>query len=106
MLSTIPENKKAMANSITQFSYNFLGYLPAPIVYGLVCRFTGGAESRWGLGFLMIITLGGVYFLRQAKMVQDNIENGDDNNVSHIDRKDTRRKTEAIIALYGRVSMM
>ena len=36
MLNAVDNSLRGSANSISQFSYNAFGYLPAPIVYGLV----------------------------------------------------------------------
>jgi len=63
MLSSIPEGIKEVAYSLTHLCYNLLGYLPAPILYGLVCSVTGGTNSRFGLVFLMMFSLLGVFFL-------------------------------------------
>lgn len=36
MLNTVPENQRASANSFAMFSYNCLGYMPSPAVYGFI----------------------------------------------------------------------
>ena len=36
MISSVGEFEKSQANSIANSAYNFLGYLPAPLVYGMV----------------------------------------------------------------------
>lgn len=67
MLSSLGEYSKEAANSITYLCYNLFGYLPAPFLYGLVCSYTGGLKSRWGLRFLMLLGVLGVLFLYLAK---------------------------------------
>lgn len=37
MLQQVDNYQKALANSIANFSYNFFGYMPAPIIYGFLC---------------------------------------------------------------------
>jgi hypothetical protein len=36
MLNTIDGNLKTTANSLANLSYNLIGYLPAPFVYGAI----------------------------------------------------------------------
>ena len=36
MISSVGEFEKSQANSIANSAYNFLGYLPAPLIYGMV----------------------------------------------------------------------
>lgn len=38
MLSTVPEYQRAAANSVAQFFYNLMGWMPAPFIYGLVSQ--------------------------------------------------------------------
>ena len=67
MIASIPENSKEIGNSITQLFYNLIGYLPSPFIYGLVCKYTGGSESRWGLGVLILWGIFGVCSLFFAR---------------------------------------
>lgn len=67
MLSSTPEKTKEIANSITHLCYNLLGYLPSPFLYGLVCKYTGGPTSRYGLAFILLFSYFGVFFLYLAK---------------------------------------
>ena len=53
MLSTVDKQYKTIANSIANLSYNLLGYLPAPTVYGLIHDAGEGNNSRWAMGVLM-----------------------------------------------------
>lgn len=70
LLSTIDNATKEASNSITHFCYNLIGYLPAPVLYGIVCNITGGKKSRWGLVMLMSFTIIGMYSLRKARDCQ------------------------------------
>jgi MFS family permease len=36
LLNSVPPKERAIANSVANFFYNLLGYLPAPFLYGLV----------------------------------------------------------------------
>ena len=73
MIASIPENSKEIGNSISQLFYNLIGYLPAPFIYGLICKYTGGSKSRWGLGILVTWGVLGVVCLYFARLF--NFEN-------------------------------
>ena len=73
MIASIPENSKEIGNSISQLFYNSIGYLPAPFIYGLICKYTGGSKSRWGLGILVMWGVLGVICLYFARLF--NFEN-------------------------------
>ena len=78
MIASIPENSKEIGNSITQLFYNLIGYLPSPFIYGLVCKYTGGSKSRWGLGVLILWGIFGVlslYFAKKYDLAFYDIEN-------------------------------
>lgn len=53
LLSCVEPDMRPQANSIAQVFYNIVGYLPAPILYGMVNTMTGGNESRNGMFMLM-----------------------------------------------------
>lgn len=53
MLSTIDKQFKTTANSIANLSYNLLGYLPAPSIYGLIYDSGGGGNARAAMATLM-----------------------------------------------------
>ena len=53
MLNSVHFHERTVANSLANLSYNLLGYLPAPSIYGLVCSVTGGEQSRYGIAVLM-----------------------------------------------------
>ena len=53
MLSTIDSNFKTTANSMANLSYNLLGYLPAPSVYGLIYDSGKGGNAREAMATLM-----------------------------------------------------
>ena len=38
MINSVPRKQKALANSIAYVSYNMLGYLPGPLVYGVITQ--------------------------------------------------------------------
>jgi len=40
LLNSVPPKERAIANSVANFFYNLLGYLPAPYLYGLVVELT------------------------------------------------------------------
>ena len=67
IIASIPENSKEIGNSLTQLFYNLIGYLPSPFIYGLVCKYTGGSQSRWGLVILVLWGIFGVFSLYFAR---------------------------------------
>jgi len=42
MITSVEPQLKTSANAIANFSYYFVGYFPAPFIYGYVCENTGG----------------------------------------------------------------
>ena len=66
MLTTVPSDMRSQANSLANFSYNFLGYFPAPVIYGIICQYTGGKTSRWGMTFIMYSTSLAAIFIVMA----------------------------------------
>jgi hypothetical protein len=55
MINSAPKKHKALANSIAYVSYNLLGYVPGPLVYGVITYFKG-PESKVGM-FVLIYSL-------------------------------------------------
>jgi hypothetical protein len=53
LLNSVGFYERTVANSLANLSYNLLGYLPAPSIYGIVCNLTGGETSRYGIAVLM-----------------------------------------------------
>ena len=74
LLNSMDDNMKEEGNSITQFCYNLLGYFPSPFLYGIICDFTGGNNSRWGLVFLMSFSVVGMYALKKGRDYQDEVD--------------------------------
>lgn len=115
MLSSTPDRTKNIANSITHLCYNLLGYLPSPFLYGLVCRYTGGSHSRYGLAFILLWSFFGVFFLYLAKLYRDKKDNMpfsspvNDERDSMTNEDQTRKTLEnqatALPALFGRMSV-
>jgi hypothetical protein len=124
MLSSTQEGCKEIANSITHLCYNLIGYLPSPFLYGLVCKYTGGAESRYGLAFILLWSYFGVFFLfvaktfknRQSDQKSHNLKDAPFESASKetkessddysVDNKNLEEKTGALTALYGRISKL
>ena len=57
---------RPVASSVAQFVENATGYLPAPILYGVVNEMTGGEKSRYGMIMLSLWTLWAVVFMSYA----------------------------------------
>ena len=49
MLAQVPPKMRAVASSLSTFTYNVLGFLPAPSVYGFVYHAYGSGVNRWGM---------------------------------------------------------
>jgi hypothetical protein len=64
---------RSVSSSLAQFVENGLGYLPAPIMYGVVNHYTGGKTSRYGMYMLMGWTIWPVLFMTYAFFKQRSI---------------------------------
>ena len=53
MISSIPPELRSVGNSVSHIFQELLGYLPSPMLYGLVTTLTGGPTSRWGMVLLV-----------------------------------------------------
>ena len=62
ILSVVKPTEKTVANSVASLAFNILGYLPAPFIYGVVVQLTGGTKSRYGMAFIMFMSLPGLLF--------------------------------------------
>jgi len=95
MLNTVPNKMKGSANSIAQFSYNFLGFMPSPFVYGLLAEITNDGNKQHSsiplavtvyMGFVAIIigTIG-VYKLQKRRKARHakHLKHAEDNRVPH-----------------------
>jgi MFS family permease len=69
LLTSVKPLERTIANSVANLSYNVLGYLPSPFVYGFVCTLTGGTQSRYGIGLLMYMTIPASLFLFLATVI-------------------------------------
>ena len=76
MLNTIDGNLKTTANSLANLSYNLIGYLPAPFIYGAIYDSGQGKNSRLAMSALMfspIISISalqiGAYYLVKTDLL-------------------------------------
>jgi MFS family permease len=95
MLSSIPKSMRAFGNSAAQILQNMLGYFPAPFVYGMVCKFTGGEKSRWGMILLMFWSLFGIVGLAFAKKHQELLRSKKMERIKRHDAHDDTMSTDA-----------
>ena len=76
LLNSVAAKERAIANSVANFFYNLLGYLPSPFLYGLVTQLTaeydkeGNNVSRWGMVMLMYCSIIGVLSLGLALLLR------------------------------------
>ena len=57
MLATVPKNQVPIANALANLQYNLMGFLPAPVVYGLIYDSGQGKNDRLAMGCLMYVTV-------------------------------------------------
>ena len=55
MLQTVEQPLRTTANALANLSYNLIGYLPSPTVYGLIADSNGGKNQRLAMTVLMFI---------------------------------------------------
>jgi MFS family permease len=48
LLNQVPQNMRTVANSVANMTYNLLGYVPAPYIYGYVYQQAGQGKSHSG----------------------------------------------------------
>jgi len=76
LLNSVPYRERAIANSVANFFYNMIGYLPAPYLYGIIASWTevlnakGQNISRYGMVMLMFSPIIGVGSLAVALWVR------------------------------------
>ena len=63
MLNSVEQTKRTSANSVANFCYNLLGYLPAPTFYGLVSSIVDDNESRLPMACLLYSTVFTISFI-------------------------------------------
>lgn len=66
MISSVPQKVRSLGNAVAQFSFNLLGYLPSPILYGWVTSLDPHKPSRWGMILTSFWSLWGLIFLFYA----------------------------------------
>ena len=116
MIASIPDNVKEIGNSLTQFFYNLIGYLPSPFLYGLVCRYTGGSKSRWGLCVLLLWACFGVICIYFAKKYSDEERESEkkesilyedlDTDNKLLKKSNMEGKSNILTMLFGRTSLL
>jgi MFS transporter, Spinster family, sphingosine-1-phosphate transporter len=74
MLTTVEQDYKAHANSMANMSYNLLGYLPAPTIYGWVNGHDD--KSRRGMALLMYSCIPSVCMVAIVIMIRKTKQRG------------------------------
>ena len=62
MIHAAPRKYRAIGNSMAYFSYNCIGWVPGPIVYGFISQRTG-PNSRIGMMVLVYALIGAFLFM-------------------------------------------
>ncbi|KRX08858.1 Major facilitator superfamily domain, general substrate transporter [Pseudocohnilembus persalinus] len=73
MINSIPPELRAFGNSTAQVFQNLLGYLPAPLAYGIVQEHFHPYSDRAGMILLCLWGFWGVFFLFLGKNFKENI---------------------------------
>jgi MFS family permease len=63
MINTVEPNQKTSANSLANLSYNLIGYLPAPSIYGAVSAATGSPKIALATILYMTAPIGLMLFV-------------------------------------------
>lgn len=63
MLNQVAKDQKTAANSVGNFFFNILGYLPAPFLYGFIYDMGEGGNARVAMGFIMFTPILAIAFL-------------------------------------------
>lgn len=63
MLHSLDPELRPNANAFASFTYNLLGFLPAPFIYGCICSVSGGKTSKWGMSITMNFNIVALIFL-------------------------------------------
>jgi hypothetical protein len=112
LINSASTKMKEVSNSITHLCYNLIGYLPSPVLYGLVCKYTGGSTSRYGLHLLMCWSILGVVFLYLSRINRNKIEYDSkqifeiSNNYENISKHKRQLTLDSSLgALFGRTSI-
>lgn len=112
LINSASNRMKEVSNSITHLCYNLLGYLPSPVLYGLVCKYTGGTNSRYGLHVIMFWSLFGVLFLYLSRIYRNKIERESkqlfelSNNYENVNKHRRQLTIDSSLgALFGRSSI-
>jgi len=63
IISSVSNNLRGVANSLTSFLCNLLGYLPAPFIYGIINNISIDSNNRLAFFIVMNYSFLGVFFL-------------------------------------------
>ena len=63
MISSVPDNLRAVANSFAAIFFNAIGFLPAPFAYGAIISLIGDKKSNVGMIAVMGYTITGVVYV-------------------------------------------
>ena len=69
MLNTVDRSSKTTANSIANLIYNLIGYLPAPMIYGLIYDSGEGGNARGAMATLMFTPVLSIAFFGLASFI-------------------------------------
>jgi MFS transporter, Spinster family, sphingosine-1-phosphate transporter len=82
MISSVGDYQKAQANSVANACYNGLGYLPAPLIYGMISTFMKDPTSKVPMAVLLysiIPTVSLAYYGIGRRIKETNQQQENDN---------------------------
>lgn len=65
---------RPISNSLANLLYNLLGWIPAPVLYGIVSEQTGGKKSRWGMFMTFAVNVLVLLFITITKLTMPNLK--------------------------------
>lgn len=63
MLCSLEKSQRSLGNALAQFFYCLLGYIPSPVLYGLVVSLDPNKPSRSGMKLVVFWAIQGVFLL-------------------------------------------
>ena len=63
MISSVPDNLRAVANSFAAIFFNAIGFLPAPFIYGAIIGLIDDKDSNIAMMAVMGYTITGVIYV-------------------------------------------
>ena len=70
MLCSLDKSQRSLGNALAQFFYCLLGYIPSPVLYGLVVSMDSNKPSRSGMKLIVFWAVQGLFLLGFAYVTE------------------------------------